>query len=73
MTVADFGPPWCFPCLTGRCAHPGHASPRSYENEALGGNQVPVVTYAGGSALCEDCARREAEYLPKPLPAEETA
>ena len=72
MTHVDFGPPWCFPCLTGRCAHPEHSNPRTLDNLA-GGNQIPVITYCGGSALCEDCARREAEYLPKPLPAEETA
>jgi hypothetical protein len=56
----------CFPCLTARCGHPEHASRRTLTNLA-GGNLVPMVTYAGGTALCEDCAIREAEYLPEPV------
>ena len=50
----------CFPCLTGRCGHGDHvvATPA--------GGIERAVTYSGGSALCEDCAIREAEYLPEP-------
>jgi hypothetical protein len=53
----------CFPCLAGRCGH----SPAILVSSVHGGGYIPAVTYCGGSALCQDCAMREAEYLPEPV------
>ena len=58
------GPPVCFPCVTGRCGH----SPAVLASSVHGGGLVPALTCFQGTALCLDCATREAAYLPDPDP-----